>query len=187
MFAPKGVGKKFLAKVAGVLVLGGAILWMEPWAERFQGQTVRGWLKRFAEKREIEQGVLDAFGARAVPELVKVIETAQRRRDRRELWENLHDEVRSALKLPALKRDRSDEHQPLVAAGTWLSWLKAKGHPLEEKSFPPKVIQWLDIWDDTFWAPRWIQLVLTTPEESKTERGKEVGNKIASPSSSEGK
>jgi hypothetical protein len=158
-------GKKVLLRIGAALAVVLAIAWVEPWAERFEGKTVEGWLKVFREKNEIDHRVVEAFGGRAAPKLAAVIKGEVRAGKIRHLSAELLEMVVSGN----AEIDGTDSHQLAVAAGSWLSWLAAKGHA-PEMDFEPEVDHWLDVHDDSFWAPRWVQLVLTTPDESKAAR-----------------
>ncbi|HEX7859415.1 MAG TPA: hypothetical protein VF773_03755 [Verrucomicrobiae bacterium] len=143
------------------------LLWLEPWAERFERRTVTSWLREFAANQKVDINVVNGFGARAVPRLIRLIEREQR-------WNDWFQEFSAGETLRSMGfRDDSDSrasHQRAIAAGTWLSMLKAQQPNLQTDHWNPSVHRWLDIWDDTFWAPKWVQLVITTPHESAAAR-----------------
>jgi hypothetical protein len=163
-------GKKLLLRVGAVLGVGILVAWMEPWAERFEGKTVSSWLKEFREKKEIDQRVVTAFGDKVAPQLERVIANNLH-------WGKIRYFCEEALELVVpgnVEFEDPEGHEMALAAGSWLSWLAAKGYA-PRVDFPPEVDHWMDVWDDSFWAPRGAQLVLTTPDESNAARDAESG------------
>jgi hypothetical protein len=111
-----------LGSVFAVLVLAGIILYLEPFAPRCQGRTVDQWLAFYGENRkEPERAVMDAFGANALPALIKAYKYP--------FWWDMSDRLRN--KSNFLKRltdkPRAKAHVKMLAAHIWAAQFFAGG------------------------------------------------------------
>jgi hypothetical protein len=94
--------------------------WLEPFAPRFQGKTVNGWLDEWLlTGSPVQAEVVDAFGTAVLPQLLRKIRTSG--------WIDLYGlSPWAAQKLStALRADQ--RHQKVV---DWLAVLDHRGHPV---------------------------------------------------------
>lgn len=130
----------------------------EPFAKRVDGKTVAQWLEVFGETKQVDPVVVDAFQRSANAVLVGTIQSGLRESLVRVL---LREAVGLKTELSPAKTNR------MMAAGGWLSWLYVKGYPIDLPR-DPRLSLWLDQYDDVFYAPRFVQLAITTPEQAAT-------------------
>ena len=130
----------------------------EPFAKRVEGRTVRGWAEQFAAAENIDPRIVDAFITSAIPKLSELLQAGHRKI-------RIAGFLREATKNRISTRDAERDEKLMLVAGGWLSWLHAKGYDVELPR-NPKLSLWLDAYDDQFYAPRFVQLAITTPEES---------------------
>lgn len=154
-----GNRKRFVYAI-GAIILGSLFAWanyhFEPFARRVEGRTVTQWARQFAATGNVDERVVELFGPAAAPRLVATIQSGRWAHD-------YHDTIRELI---GLIRHRSPEKEKMMlAAGAWLSWLHAKGYAAQlprDEDFH----QWMDAYDDYFYAPRHVQLAITTPQEA---------------------
>ena len=158
ILASMRLGKRIVRSGVVILVLliaAWANYLFEPFAKRFEGRTGRQWLKQFAHEQRVDERTVDAFETTVVRDLVSVIQTGRREATMRSLLREATG-IRTQLS--------SEESQLMLAAGSWLSWLHARGYELHYDG--PGLGLWLDRYDDDFFGPRYVQLALTTPDQA---------------------
>ena len=128
----------------------------EPFATRVEGKTVRAWLNVFAANGQVQPNIVASFKASATPTLVGVIQAARR-------GSYIRGIIREGTGLSI--RGGGIDNAVTRAAGGWLALLNAEGYALKLPNDPGLGL-WLDTYDDQFYAPRFAQLALTTPQEA---------------------
>lgn len=100
MTAPAGqrsrVKRRFWLRLSIFIVGAGCVpvlIWLQPFAERYQGKTVRQWLAQWRYEPELSPDVVDAFGTNAVPELARSLNFYKRAYDVHQLNPSLGDRV----------------------------------------------------------------------------------------------
>jgi hypothetical protein len=160
-FAPMKVvrfrGRRIRCLLSACVVIALTTVYFEPFQERFEGKTKGQWLRTFSNNEQVDEKVVEAFHTNAVSFLVGVI-------DRKQTLGNWKGHLREALNI-GRNAPGGGKPSEMLAAGTWLSWLAAKGHRVSDPRMR-RISLWLDQHDDDFFAPRQVQLSLTTPHEA---------------------